>query len=170
MSEPAMKRSGRHGQCEWRHLRRAAGRFLCAAALVLSAASASCVSLKVRPLEDPHARIETLVVCREVREDGESLVPEGISGTFQADSQIVCFLKIIDIPGPVSLRWTWYGPEGELVRDTGEIAVNSEGRYLGSISAYDRLDPEDIGGRTGRWTAAVFIDGVLAGTARFEIK
>jgi len=170
MSETAMKRVGRHGRCERRRSRRAAAGLLCTAALVLSTASISCVSLKVRPLEDPHARIEILAVCSEVREDGESLVPEGISGTFQADSQVICFLKIIDIPGPVTLRWAWYAPEGELVRDTGEIAVNSDGRYLGSISAYDRLDPEDIGGRTGRWTAAVFIDGRLAGTAVFEIK
>lgn len=181
MREAAMKRPERNGSCEWRHFRRAAGRcerrrsrrqaaaLLCTAALVLSAAGASCISLKVRPLEDPHVRIEILAACREIADDGETLAPLEIAAAFSGESPVICFLKLVDIPQAVTLRWTWYAPDGTLVRNTGDIAVNTEDEYLGSISAYDRLDPREMDGRTGRWTAAVFINGELAGTVAFEV-
>lgn len=141
------------------------------AAAVLLFSTAGCFSFKLRPLPPPVNRVESLLMCAAVEESGELLKPgEPLKEFDPGRGEILCFLRLEEVDQRIALRWKWYSPENELVKDTGPTEVNPEEKYLAVVTAYDRLNWRPGMGPAGTWTVAVYIDGDLIGRLSFKMK
>jgi len=141
------------------------------AAAVILLSAAGCFSFKIRPLPVPGNRVESLLMCAAVEESGDLLKPGEQRKEFDpARNAILCFLRLEEVDQRIALRWKWYSPEHELVKDTGLTEVNPEEKYLAVVTAYDKLDWRPDIDPAGTWTVAVYCDGDLIGRLSFDIK
>ncbi len=133
--------------------------------------AAACVTFR------PAARasgpeVETFITCRAVAAAGGLHVPESAGDTFGADIESVyALVKLSDVGLDTWLRWRWYSPDGRLARDSGRIAVATQGRLLEAVTAFDRLDlAADPAARpAGVWTVVLFVEETLAEQTVFTI-
>jgi len=141
--------------------------------LVVGAALTATACLNFRPaVQAPDFQVESVVICRSVTSEGGLLEPVEAREEFPAtDESVVCFVRIKGVSADTWLRWKWYSPEGTLVRDSGRVPVATEGSYLETVTAFDRLDfgPGVATRPTGQWTVAFFLEDALAGRRIFRL-
>lgn len=128
----------------------------------------NCISFKKEYLPPPDNRTEAIHLCRGIDDSGELLKPLDIQSEFTSkDEHIICFIQLKDIATKLSLRWKWYSPDKELVRDTGKVIVNRIEKYLEAVTAYDRLKPSLEENAEGQWTVVVFMNDKFIGKKTF---
>jgi len=136
----------------------------------LIALCGSCVSFKVGSSTPGEHILEKIEFCPSVEESPDVMRSVGPKDEFgQDDRQICCLIKVRVVSKSLTLRWRWYSPEKELWRDTGEVQVNTEGKSIDAVSAYDLISRDTDELAKGAWTVAVFINGHLAGRRAFKI-
>lgn len=146
--------------------------FLILLVLVVSLGSIlSCISLKVKPLFPTENKVEYIHLCKGINDSSDLLKPVDIQSEFTLkDDKVICFIQLKDIAEKVQLRWKWYSPEKEMFRDTGNVIVNQDERYLEVVTAYDmlKLDPEDS--IEGQWTVVFFINNKFIEKKTFRVS
>ena len=144
-----------------------------AKALVVLASSlslGSCLSFKVKAPLPSDNRLETIELCRDVKDEKDSLVPSDPGVEFTArDRTICCFLKVLSDAEEIQLRWKWYSQDKRLWKDSGPITVKKEKGGLATIMAYDFIGLGDKDVPAGEWTVAVFVNEILVGRKKFRI-
>lgn len=132
---------------------------------------AACISFKIKPLFPPDNRVENFCLCAEIDDSGELLIPLDVKLEFSAENEdIICFIELKDIEKKIKLKWNWYSPDKKLYKETEEITVNEQEKYLEAVTAYDKIRPEHSEISNGRWAVVVFLDDVLAGRKIFQVK
>ena len=131
----------------------------------------SCVSFRPDPPLPTEPRIDRIQLCKKIEDIGDSLNPLEIQSEFTAkDEHVICFIQLKDIDKKISLRWKLYSPKKVMVRDTGDVFVNQDEKYLEDVSAYDKFElihKEDI---EGQWTVVVFVNDKLVEKVFFLVS
>jgi hypothetical protein len=140
----------------------------CAASFL---AGGGCISFKIEPRPEPEQLVKTFVLCKRVLPDGELLAPADITTDFDRENpDVLCFVALINIGQPLTLKWKWYAPDGMLFKETVDVPVNEKEAYLEAVTAYDRLDIEQEERSEGRWVVVILINGELAGRRTFILR
>jgi len=135
--------------------------------------AAACLRLAPRPVVDePQAVIDRHVFAAGVDRTGDWAVPRGEKSVFleNGDAGVASFLSLKNLRDEHTLTWTWYGPGGQLHRETGPIMIGRPGLVFDRYVAWDEIGFSDVPGLRGRWTVVVRLDGAAAVTARFEVR
>ena len=135
-----------------------------------SALAGACFSLKIPHLRPPESYIESVEFCRKVELRGDQLLPVSPQTVFDPGDDVVCFIRLRNVPGKTRLRWKWYAPDQALVRDTGDVEANADETNLDMVTASDPLRPRLPEKTEGDWTVCVFVNDALARVQRFVIK
>ena len=129
-----------------------------------------CISLKISPILPPENLVESIQLCKKIDDSGDLLIPVDIQSEFTPkDDHIICFIRLIDIATKIQLRWKWYSPAEKLVRDTGDVIVNQEEKYLEVVTAYDmfKINPEH--NIEGKWTVVVLMNNKFTAKKSFKL-
>jgi len=139
--------------------------------LVISLSSFwSCISFKIGSLLPSENQVEFIHLCKKIDDSGDLLKPLDIQSEFTSkDEHVICFIRIKNIATKIQLRWKWYSPDKKLVRDTGNIIVSQDERYIEAATAYDmfKLNPEEI--VEGQWTVVIFMNDKFIGRKMFQV-
>jgi len=131
----------------------------------------SCISFNVQPPSPVQEHLEEIVICKGVKDVGDTMVPEQRSDAFSnEDKHVLCFLKMKDISERSTLQWIWYSPQRKKVKDTGKFVVNQDERYLDAVTAYDKLNLGKEKETTGKWTVVIFFNNHFLGKESFLVK
>jgi hypothetical protein len=131
----------------------------------------SCISFKINPLYPPEAQIEYINICKSIDDKGDLLEPLDITSEFTLeDENVICIIRLKEIATKIDLRWKWYSPNKNMVRDTENVTVNQDEKYLEVVTAYDmlKLDPEE--NTEEQWTVVVFINNKFVGRKTFQVR
>lgn len=131
----------------------------------------SCISFKINPLYPPEAQIEYIHICKNIDDKGDLLKPLDITSEFTLeDENVICIIRLKEIATKIDLRWKWYSPDKNMVRDTENVTVNQDEKYLEVVTAYDmlKLDPEE--NTEEHWTVVVFINNKFVGKKTFQVR
>lgn len=134
---------------------------------------AGCISFRIIPSFPLEGYVEAMVLCSEVDESGELLVPVGIKKDFTSgDEGVYCFIELKNVSRRIQMRWKWYSPDQEISRDSENVVINREEQYLETLTAYDELlfDIRDMDKFFGQWTVIVLIDDKLVARREFSIR
>jgi hypothetical protein len=140
--------------------------------LLAALAAGACVRLAPRQAADePKAAIDRHVFAAAVEKSGDWAEPRDEKDVFikGRDGAVISFVSLKDLQDEHTLAWKWYDPAGKLYRAPDPIKIGRPGQLFSRYIAWDEIrvfEAQD----DGRWTTALFLDGVLALTARFEIK
>jgi len=146
-------------------------RALGALAGLAAAGAAACISFDIRRFPDPDNVVAAFVLCRNADAAGDVLRPIGETSEFGTeDPRALSFASVRNVVRAIRLRWKWYDPAKSLVRDTGDVEVNPEGKSLALVTAYDALDLKPGQAAAGAWTVLLFIDGRLAARRGFSVS
>jgi hypothetical protein len=131
----------------------------------------SCISIRTKhPLASENT-VEDIYLCKKIDESGELLEPLEIQSEFTSeDNCVICFIGLKNIYEKIALRWKWYSPEAKMVRDTGNIIVNQDRKFLEAVTAYDKFKIIHEDNIEGQWIVAIFIDDKFIGRETFQIK
>ncbi|MBM3310430.1 MAG: hypothetical protein FJY80_02865 [Candidatus Aminicenantes bacterium] len=135
-------------------------------------AAAGCIRLVPRPdLEQPKAAVDRHALAGAVERGGEEAEPRDEKDVFVKgrDPSVFSFLSLTDLRDEHTVAWKWYDPSGRLYKETAPVTVGLSGRVFARYAAWDEIrifEAQD----EGRWTVAVFLDGAVALTSRFEVK
>ncbi len=147
-------------------------RYFCILFLVISLSLFwSCISFKINPLYPPEAPIEYIHICKNIDDKGDLLEPLDIKSEFTPeDENVICIIRLKEVATKIDLRWKWYSPDESMVRDTEDVTVNQDEKYLEVVTAYDmlKLDPEE--NTEGQWTVVVFINNKFVGRKTFQVR
>lgn len=130
----------------------------------------SCISFKIKPQLPGDNQVEYIHLCKGIDDSGDLLKPLDIQSEFTSqDSHINCFIRLKNVSSKIYLRWRWYSPDKKMVRDTGDVIVNQDEKYLRAVTAYDKvkLNPEEKIG--GQWTVSIFINNKFIGKKEFQV-
>ncbi len=131
----------------------------------------SCISMKMKYLLPSENIIEGIYLCKKIDESAELLKPLEIQSEFTSeDDCVICFIWLNNIYEKIALRWKWYSPEGNMVKDTGNIIVNQERKFLEAVTAYDMFKIIHEDNIEGRWVVAIFIDDKFIGRKTFQLR
>ena len=130
----------------------------------------ACFSLKIPHLRLPESYIESVELCRKVEFRGDHLSPVEPRTVFGPRDDVICFIRLRNVPGKTRLRWKWYAPDQSLVRDTGDVEVHVDETALDMVTASDPLRPSSPMKTEGDWTVCVFINDTLAWVQKFVTK
>lgn len=131
----------------------------------------SCITFKPDPLIFPDNRVEFIHLCKGMDDSGELLEPVDIQSEFTSkDEHVNCFIKLKDVSIEIHIRWKWYSPDNKMVRDTGDVIINQEEKYLGVVTAYDMLQFNPKSKNEGLWTVVVFMNDKFIGSKTFRVK
>lgn len=142
-------------------------------AAAVGLALAGCLTITPKPAPEPESRVAGLELCAGVRRAVDLFEPVAARSVFKVGTESVYgFVRMTDISGEIRLRWKWYSPDGRRVRDSGDVAANSEGQYLEILTAFDRLDlaAPDAAPAAGTWQVVFFLDGNLAAKRSFVLE
>ena len=129
-----------------------------------------CISFKVNPLPFPENFLVRAAVCKKIDDSGELLEPQEIMSEFDEEGQnIFCFIELANVSREITLQWKWYSPDKKLIRESSEVPVNQEIKYLESVTAYDKLSPDQGTTAKGEWTVIVLVNGKLAVRLTFSV-
>jgi len=132
---------------------------------------AGCISFKVKPPLSPENQVESIQLCKEISEKGNLLKPLKVESEFNLGTdKVICLIRLKDVEKKILLQWKWYSPEKKLLRDTGDIAVNEDEKYLEVVTAYDRFKLNTKDSKEGQWMVVFFINHKLAGRKNFTVK
>lgn len=134
---------------------------------------ARCVSFKVEVLPPTENQVEYICICKDIEESEDLLSPVEVQSEFGSNgNSIICLIRLKEVSREIQLRWKWFSPDKKLVKDSGNIPVNQDEKYLEVVTAYDKLEFDSQLNKSikGQWTVAVFIDDELLGKRLFQIK
>lgn len=128
-----------------------------------------CVSLTIPAPVPQDNQFGDLSVCSDVVEEEGLFMPFNEAAEFSTgDSPLYTLVKLLRVNREIRLRWKWYSPKGSLFRDTGDVLVNIEGKFMSALTAYDEMELPS--GMQGRWTVVIFLDDNLLGRRSFTIN
>lgn len=133
----------------------------------------NCVSFKIQPLLPIENQVEYIYLCQGIDESTDLLKPVKIQSEFDSKNvSIFCLIRLKDISNKMQIRWKWYEPDKEMMRDSGSVIVNEDEKYLEIVTAYDKLnlDTEKRESIKGQWVVVIFIDGKLIGERLFQVN
>ncbi|MBN2198351.1 MAG: hypothetical protein JW747_00715 [Candidatus Aminicenantes bacterium] len=117
--------------------------------------------------------VEEFLVCLGVAPAGELLAPRGAGEVFDPGAEsLYAFVRLRDVGRDSRLCWRWYAPDGALARDSGPVAVRTDGRLLAEVTAFDRLDLGTVppARRRGAWTVVLFLEEEAGSVRTFLLK
>jgi hypothetical protein len=141
--------------------------------LVVSACSicfSACFSFKIPRLPLPENSIESVEVCRKVEIKDDLLSPVETSNVFGPIEDVICYIRLKQVVRKIQLRWKWYAPDQTLARDTGNMDINADEKYLDIVTASDRLRSSSPEKKEGDWVVCIVINDALARVKKFVIK
>jgi len=141
--------------------------------LYLGLCAAGCISFRIIPSFPLEGYVETVVLCSEVDESGELLVPTEIKSEYSSgDESVYCFIELKNVSRRIQMRWKWYSPDRAMSRDSENVVINREEQYLETLTAYDEflLDVRDKEKLVGRWTVVILVDDKLVASREFLIQ
>lgn len=131
----------------------------------------SCITFKIKPLPPPEDQVEYVLLCKEVDESGDLISPIAIQSEYTSqDSHIICLIRIKNVSKEIHLMWKWYAPEKKMAKDTGNVVINHEEKYLELVTAYDIFEFNPKENIEGQWRVVVFLNNKLIGRKAFQIK
>lgn len=129
-----------------------------------------CISFKKNPLFPAENTVESIQLCQGIDDSKDLSKPLNIKSEFTLeDEQVICFVQLKEVTSKIYLRWKWYSPDRKLIRDTGEVLVNQDGRYLEAVTAYDRLKLGSEGDIAGQWTVVFFLNSNFCYKKHFQM-
>jgi hypothetical protein len=129
-----------------------------------------CFSFKVPPLPLPENYIESLEICKKVEMRDNLLSPIGTSTVFGPLEDLFCYIRLRNTVRKVQIRWKWYAPDQTLARDTGNVDINADEKYLDVVTASDPLSLSSSEKKEGNWVVCIIINNNLASVRRFVIQ
>ncbi|MFC2161657.1 hypothetical protein ACFLRX_08410 [Acidobacteriota bacterium] len=141
--------------------------------LYLGLRTVGCISFNIIPSFPLEGYIETMVLCSDVDESGELLVPKEIKNEYTfGEKSVFCFIEIKNVSQRIQMRWKWYAPDKTLLRDSENVIVNREEQYLEELTAYDELlfDVQEQEKLIGLWTVVILIDDKLIARREFSVQ
>ena len=150
-------------------MKTAAMRWTAAVGLMLGAA---CISLKIPAVFPGGDRVDRMVICSSVAFDKGLYEPRDITSDFRLrDGRVICHVRLNDVGRELRLRWRWYDPGGRLFRDTGDLLVNIEERFLSVLTVTDILELAEgwDDDTLGRWTIVFSVDDIQVESLDFRI-
>lgn len=139
--------------------------------IFLILALGNCISLKINPLPLPENMIEEIALCRKIDDSGELLKPLEITTDFRQDIEyVICFVSLRDVSQEIRLKWKWYSPDQELFKESKEVTVNKNVKFLEYVTAYDRITPGEEPKALGRWVVVVFMNDELIASKAFKVN
>jgi hypothetical protein len=135
--------------------------------LPLSCASTQTVK---RP---PAFRLADVTLSKAVGDESPIPSPKNPATIFsRQDSEIVAFVKLINLWGVHILKWDWFDPKGKLYYSTGDYKIKcGEGKYLKEVSTWHELsirgEPQER--VIGHWTLNVYLDKEIVAVRTFTI-
>ena len=135
--------------------------------VLLSCASTQAVK------KPPAFRLADVTLSKAVGDESPIPSPKNPATIFsRQDSEIVAFVKLINLWGVHILKWDWFDPKGSLYYSTGDYTIKcAEGKYLKEVSTWHKLS---IRGETqerviGHWTLNVYLDKEIVAVRTFTI-
>ncbi len=148
-------------------------RRILSALLVLSLFFLSC-SLTGKITRPPDIRFGELTLSKEIEVESFKAAPKNPATTFSPkDPEVIASLKIVNFWGVHTLRWDWFGPNGNLYYSTGDYPIkSSEGKYLRDVTMWHKLSirGEEAGNLLGEWNVKVFFDQKFLAWKNFAIE
>ena len=138
-------------------------------ALCFIAFLCSCSSNKPKPTAESKATYAGMKLGRPSAVKG-AIEPSTIFLT--SDKSIVALAEIDDLVSEVAVGWEWVTPSGDPYLTVSRKVGPGEGMYYPKVAVSHALnvDREDAALRTGEWSVAVFIDGRLKESRKFELE
>ncbi len=128
-----------------------------------------CISFKIEPLSDPARILHEVTLCREIDESKELLEPGDALAEFRTNRDpVICFLYLKDVAQKLELKWKWYSPDKTLFKESEEAVINREEIYLEAVTAYDRIEPEELANHPGQWSVSIFLNDALLTRVSFK--
>jgi hypothetical protein len=134
---------------------------------------AGCISFKIQSPPPPENELDVIQLCKNIDLSSDLLKPlDNYSEFTLEDQSVLCFVRLKKISSEVRLRWKWYSPDKKLIRDTENVVVNSDNKYLEIVTAYDELEISDEleENHKGEWTVVFTINDVLTAKKSFLVK
>jgi hypothetical protein len=147
--------------------------YLIFAVSILILICCSCISFKIQSPLPPENELDVIQLCKNIDMSSDLLKPlDSFSEFSLEDKSVLCFIRLKKISSEIHIRWKWYSPENELVRDTEDVAVNSDDKYLEIVTAFDELELSSVSERdyVGTWIVVFFVDNKLKAKRSFQIK
>jgi len=135
--------------------------------------TAGCISFRIIPSFPLEGYVESMVLCSEVDESGELLVPMEIKSEYTSgDGSVFCFIELKNVSRRIQMRWKWYAPDKTLSRDSENVIVNREEQYLEELTAYDELlfNVQEQEKLLGLWTVVILINDKLIARREFSVQ
>ena len=130
-----------------------------------------CISFRIDNPAPSENYLESVQLCKKIDESGELFKPLEIQSEFSSkDELIICLVRLKRIETKILLRWKWYSPEKEMVRDTGDVVINPDQKNLEAVTAYDRLKLSPVDNVQGLWTVAVFMNNKFIEKKTFQVR
>ncbi|MBN1271661.1 MAG: hypothetical protein JXB26_05265 [Candidatus Aminicenantes bacterium] len=139
--------------------------------IIMAVFLSGCISFRIAPPDWPDKNVDAFLFCRDVKEIESLLEPVGTDDVFSTEETFVlAFVRLKDVSEKLSLRWKWYGPQGNEIRDTGEVPVSDGTRYLEAVTAYDRIGVSLEKTPPGEYITVLFINGTLSSKITFNLR
>lgn len=133
----------------------------------------SCISFKIQSPPTPENELDLMQLCKSIDLSSDLLKPlDSYSEFTLGDKSVLCFVRLKKISTEIQIQWKWYSPDNILVRDTEDVAVNSDEKYLEIVTAYDELEfsSEFEGNNEGTWIVVFYVNSKLTARKSFQIK
>ena len=121
----------------------------------------------------PKATFEDAAIAKGVAKTGKTADPVEVTDQFATDdAQAVLWLKLGDLAGMHRVRWEWYDPRGGLYMNTGDYAVNADGKQRAYSTSWHKIAIKDEKAATlpGKWTVKAYLDGKEVAAKNFIIR
>lgn len=139
--------------------------------LMLSSFFGSCITFRPKHIFPNDNQVESIHLCKGMEESGDLLKPVDIQSDFTSkEDHINCFIKLKDVSIKIRLRWKWYSPDRKMFRDTGDVIVNQDEKYIEVVTAYDMLQLKPESKNEGQWTVVVFMNDKFIGRKTFQVR
>jgi hypothetical protein len=117
-------------------------------------------------------QLETFVFCESTQVKNNLFAPVGIKTDFTSkDDAVICYIKLKNVSDRLSVSWRWYSPLNLLKRNSGELILNPNNKFIETATASDSLvlntTNED---EQGLWTVTFYINGILIMKRYFTIS
>ena len=129
----------------------------------------ACLSLKIEVPEDPEAVVEYCLILKDINRDFSGtfkLTDDSISSAFES---VYAVVKVKSVEQRHRIQWRWYGPGNKVRRESPDVSVNSDQKYLEYFVAWDRMSRDFFKEHCGRWTVVISLDDRFLIRKEFDI-